>query len=56
MAYNHSVVGMWRSLVARIVRDDEAAGSNPVIPTTFESKTVCKRRRFFSAGENKIYY
>ena len=41
MAYNHSVVGMWRSLVARIVRDDEAAGSNPVIPTTFESKTVC---------------
>ena len=27
------VVGMWRSLVARIVRDDEVAGSNPVIPT-----------------------
>ena len=27
------VVGMWHSLVARIVRDDEAAGSNPVIPT-----------------------
>ena len=26
-------VGMWHSLVARIVRDDEAAGSNPVIPT-----------------------
>ena len=26
--------GMWHSLVARIVRDDEAAGSNPVIPTT----------------------
>ena len=25
--------GMWHSLVARIVRDDEAAGSNPVIPT-----------------------
>ena len=24
---------MWHSLVARIVRDDEAAGSNPVIPT-----------------------
>ena len=29
----HIVVGMWHSLVARIVRDDEAAGSNPVIPT-----------------------
>ena len=27
------VVGMWHSLVARIVRDDEAAGSNSVIPT-----------------------
>ncbi len=25
---------MWRSLVARVVRDDEVAGSNPVIPTT----------------------
>ena len=29
------VVGMWHSLVARIVRDDEAAGSNPVIPTIY---------------------
>jgi hypothetical protein len=26
-------IGMWRSLVARVVRDDEVAGSNPVIPT-----------------------
>ena len=25
--------GLWRSLVARVVRDDEAAGSNPVSPT-----------------------
>ena len=25
--------GMWHSLVARFVRDEEAAGSNPVIPT-----------------------
>ena len=25
---------MWRSLVARVVRDDEAAGSNPVTPTS----------------------
>ena len=33
-AYNISCdYGMWHSLVARIVRDDEAAGSNPVIPT-----------------------
>ena len=27
------VYGMWHSLVARFVRDEEAAGSNPVIPT-----------------------
>ena len=26
-------IGMWRSLVARFVRDEEVAGSNPVIPT-----------------------
>ena len=31
--YNVTHVGMWLSLVERIVRDDEAAGSNPVIPT-----------------------
>ncbi len=37
------VVGMWHSLVARIVRDDEAAGSNPVIPTIIWSM---KRRSF----------
>ena len=28
-----STNGVWRSLVARIVRDDEVAGSNPVTPT-----------------------
>lgn len=26
-------VGMWLSLVERLVRDEEVAGSNPVIPT-----------------------
>ncbi len=26
-------IGLWRSLVARFVRDEEAAGSNPVSPT-----------------------
>lgn len=31
---------MWRSLVARIVRDDEAAGSNPVIPTILKAKPL----------------
>ena len=27
--------GVWRSLVARFVRDEEVAGSNPVTPTIF---------------------
>ena len=27
------LIGMWPSLVGRYVRDVEAAGSNPVIPT-----------------------
>lgn len=36
--------GMWRSLVARVVRDDEVAGSNPVIPTNCERpRTVSVR-------------
>lgn len=26
-------IGLWRSLVARVVRDDEAGGSNPSSPT-----------------------
>ena len=42
---------MWRSLVARVVRDDEAAGSNPVTPTQQRgfadrrSPFHCRRRR-----------
>ena len=30
---------MWLSLVERFVRDEEVAGSNPVIPTTLNSKS-----------------
>ena len=29
-------VGVWRSLVARFVRDEEARGSNPRTPTKYE--------------------
>ena len=32
--------GVWRSLVARFVRDEEVAGSNPVTPT---NKTAGQR-------------
>ena len=32
-------VGAWRSLVARIVRDDEVGGSNPLAPTRLTSSS-----------------
>ena len=34
VAYTLGFFGAWRSLVARIVRDDEVGGSNPLAPTT----------------------
>ena len=34
-AHHSFLFGMWHSLAARIVQDNEAAGSNPVIPTIF---------------------
>ena len=47
-SYNISCdYGMWHSLVARIVRDDEAAGSNPVIPTIEYSSHLLLRVAFF---------
>jgi hypothetical protein len=33
-------IGLWRSLVARLVRDEEAAGSNPVSPTVVMSQDI----------------
>jgi hypothetical protein len=33
-----AAIGLWRSLVARLVRDEEAAGSNPVSPTNVNKK------------------
>ena len=35
--------GVWRSLVARFVRDEEAAGSNPVTPTTVSPSGTLRR-------------
>ena len=31
--YNKQAIGVWRSLVSRLVRVQEAAGSNPATPT-----------------------
>jgi hypothetical protein len=37
-------IGLWRSLVARLVRDEEAAGSNPVSPTRVMSQDIADSR------------
>jgi hypothetical protein len=38
---------MWRSLVARLLREQEAAGSNPVIPTTKFNRLHGRMQPFF---------
>lgn len=38
----HFYGGMWRSLVAHFVRDEGAAGSNPVIPIILERQIICQ--------------
>ena len=40
MSVGSFTTGVWRSLVARVVRDDEAAGSNPVTPTNVMSQDI----------------
>ena len=42
---------MWLSLVERCVRDAEAAGSNPVIPTTSEQALYCLLLFFYEKSE-----
>ena len=37
--YNIQAIGVWRSLVSRLVRVQEAAGSNPATPTIFPVTT-----------------
>ena len=37
--------GVWHSLVVRLVRDQEAAGSNPVTPT---NEKITKDQSFFN--------
>ena len=42
-------LGAWRSLVARFVRDEEVAGSNPVAPTTPSRASPASRLRLLRA-------
>ena len=51
--------GVWRSLVARFVRDEEVAGSNPVTPTKlmkFEpSAFSCRRFSVCIDGKQAVW-
>ena len=40
--YNAGSSGLWRSLVARFVWDEDVAGSNPVSPTNQAGAVVTK--------------
>ena len=43
---------MWRSLVARLLWEQDVAGSNPVIPTS-DFTGAGTHRLFFCAGDGK---
>jgi hypothetical protein len=52
--------GVWRSLVARFVRDEEAVGSNPATPTMvsrFKNQASGRRwcRRVPAYGVTKLF-
>lgn len=44
--------GMWHSLVARLVRDEEAVGSNPAAPTI----KFCAISREMSNEKSRIFH
>ena len=49
LCYTVMAIGVWLSPVECLVRDQEAAGSNPVTPTIRETSFVYHgRRRFFA--------
>ena len=50
--------GVWRSLVARFVRDEEAVGSNPATPTKKRQfrRLFSKAMRFAAAYRVRFFY
>jgi hypothetical protein len=49
-------IGLWRSLVARLVRDEEAAGSNPVSPTDQMSQDIEDTRTHGNVGSGVRHF
>jgi hypothetical protein len=45
---------VWRSLVARFVRDEEAAGSNPVTPTQAKGHFPTWEVAFFDPHSGEV--
>ncbi len=48
--YNIKAIGVWRSLVSRLVRVQEASGSNPDTPTKIPVTTYMVTEIFFVSG------
>ena len=45
LRYNNQAFGVWRSLVSRLVRDQEASGSSPDTPTILTKRYRCVWRK-----------
>ena len=57
--YNTLAIGVWRSLVSRLVRVQEAAGSNPATPTiivgtAFAVPTILICGRIRKGGQHEV--
>ena len=49
------VIGVWRSLVSRLVRVQEASGSNPDTPTKVPASTYVGAGVFITVFVNKTF-
>ena len=52
--YNIKVIGVWRSLVSRLVRVQEASGSNPDTPTKEPESAFAGSGSFFVSGFERL--
>ena len=47
-------VEAWRSLVARLLREQEVVGSSPVASTNVETRLFCKESAFYRSSHREI--